>query len=342
VRRAATAATIALALLAGAAAEAAAPKTDIVVLRNGDRLTCEVTQMRQGKLQVKTDDAGTISIEWDKVTSVTTADLYEVTLRDGAQLLGRLRPGAVGRTLAVEGIGGTASPAMSEVASFEHIKKTFWSRIDGSFDLGGSYTKSSGVAELGLNADARYRRPQYAVAAKLSMNLTHQSEESDTTRYTASTTYSRYRGAWIVSTLGLVEGNRDLGFTFRGTAAESIGHYAVRGPHAELLFGGGMALGRETPVDASQVTNVDALAVASFSFFTYDYPTTRIDVTLLTFPSLDDPGRIRLNADAKLKREIFHDFFVSFSGYDSYDNRPKSVSAQRNDLGLSLSFGWSF
>jgi uncharacterized protein DUF481 len=341
VRRSAIAA-IALVLLLAGSGTALAARTDVVVLRNGDRFTCEVVEMRQGKLEIKTDDAGTISIEWDKIASVTTADQYEVTLRTGSQLLGRLRPGATGRALAVEGIGGISSPAMDDVASFEHIKKTFWSRIDGSFDLGGSYTRSSGVAELALNADARYRRPQYAVAAKLSTNLTHQEAESDTVRYTASTTYSRYRGPWIVSSLGLFEGNRDLGFTFRGTFAESIGRYTLRGPHAEMLITGGMALGREIPIDADQVTNVDALVATTFSFFTYDYPTTRIDVSLLTFPSLDDPGRVRLNGDVKFKREIFKDFYVSFSGYDTYDNRPKSVSAKQNDLGVSLSFGWTF
>jgi len=62
----------AMALLLGASTPALAAKTDIIVLRNGDRLTGEVTQMRQGKLQVKTDDAGTLSIEWDKIAAITT------------------------------------------------------------------------------------------------------------------------------------------------------------------------------------------------------------------------------------------------------------------------------
>ena len=341
-RRAATAATIALALLAGVSTDAAAAKTDVVVLRNGDRLTCEVTQMRQGKLQVKTDDAGTISIEWDKIASVTTVDQYEVTLRDGSQLLGRLRPGTAGRTLAVEGIGGIASPAMSEVASFEQIKKTFWDRIDGSFDLGGSYTKSSGVADLAFNADARYRRPKYAMSAKLSANLTHQSAEPDNARYSLV----RYLLALPRRLDRLdarpVRRKSRPGFHVPRHARGIRRPLSRRTSHAELLVAAGMAVGRELPVDIGAVTNIDAMAAASLSVFTYDYPTTRIDLTLLSFPSLDDPGRVRLNADAKLKREIFHDFFISFSGYDTYDNRPKSASAKQNDLGVALSFGWTF
>src|SRR3954451_7242491 len=79
----------ALALIVGVAAPALAAKTDAIVLRNGDRFTGEVSQLRQGKLQVKTDDSGTLSIEWDKIAGITTAAIYDVTLSDGRHLLGR-------------------------------------------------------------------------------------------------------------------------------------------------------------------------------------------------------------------------------------------------------------
>jgi hypothetical protein len=340
--RAVRAATTALTLVLSSSATVLAARTDIVVLRNGDRLTCEVVQMRQGKLQVKTDDAGTISIEWDKIASVTTTDQYEITMRDGSQLLGRLRPGNVARTLQVEGIGGTSAPSMSDIAEFTRIKATFFQRIDGSLDLGGSYTRSSGVAELSFNAQAKYRRPKYQVATTFSTNLTHQQEVPETSRYSLATTYSRYRNAWILSTLGLFEGNRDLGFTFRGTFAESIGRYLVRASHAEFLIAGGIAAGREVPVDDPAVTNVDLLAASNLSVFTYDYPTTQLDFSLLVFPSLDDPGRVRVNADIKVKREILKDFYVSITAYDAFDNRPKSATATKNDFGGALSFGWTF
>ena len=87
-----------------------AARTDIIVLANGDRFTGEVIQMRQGKLEVKTDDAGTLSIEWDKVASVSTADQYEITLIDGTRLLGRLRPGGA-RVMQIEPLAGTGTPA---------------------------------------------------------------------------------------------------------------------------------------------------------------------------------------------------------------------------------------
>jgi len=333
----------AMALLLGASTPALAAKTDIIVLRNGDRLTGEVTQMRQGKLQVKTDDAGTLSIEWDKIAAITTAAIYDVTLRDGTHMLGRFTAAAP-RFLNLIALGGVSTTlAMDDVVSLATIKTKFLQRIDGSLDLGGSYTKSSGVGELYFSTDATYRRPSYLVALDFATNLTRQPDAAETGRYSLNTGYTRFRdNRWFVSGFGLFESNRELGFTFRGTGALSVGKYLARTNHVELLLAGGMAAGRESPVDRDMVTNVDGLITTDLSVFVYDYPNTRIDLGLLIFPSFDDPGRVRVNTNLKFKREILHDVFVSVSGYDAYDNRPKGASAQSNDFGVSLSFGWTF
>jgi hypothetical protein len=341
-RRTLRAVTALLGLLLGAPASAQAAKTDIVILRNGDHITCEIVQMRQGKLQAKTDDAGTLSIEWDKIVSITTADQYEVVLRSGATLLGRFRPGPPGSLELVAGAG--AAPAvMAEIASFTRIKATFIQRIDGSFDLGGSYTKSSGVAELYLDSDATFRRPSYSYGVTFATNQTRQPEADDTSRYSLTGSYTRYRGGrWLVSGTSYFEGNRELGFTFRGTGALSVGRYLAQRSHVEWLLGGGFAAGREKPVDQPSVTNVDTLIASTLSVFAYDYPSTRLDITTVVFPSLADPGRVRFNANGKAKRELFKDFYVSLGAYGAFDNRPKAATASQSDFGGSLSFGWSF
>jgi len=335
---------VAAAALLGTAVSAWAARTDVIVLGSGDRFTGEVLQMQHGKLQVKTDDAGTLSIKWDKVASVTTAAAYDVTMRDSRRLLGRLRPGAAAGALELVADDGTVTAIpMAEIVWFAEIKTSFFARIDGSFDLGGSYTKSSGVADLAFTFDAKYRRPSSTYGASLSSNVTHQKEVPTTTRYSMQFDYVHFLvRQWFISPLALFESNKDLGFTFRGSGALTVGRYLLQTPRAEFVLAGGFSAGREHPVDAPTVTNIDALATTKFSLFTYDFPTTRIDLGVLMFPSLDDPGRVRLNANGKVKREIFKDFYVSVSAYDSFDNRPKAANARTNDFGGSLSFGWTF
>lgn len=341
--RAAGIASLPIVLLALSAPCAWAARTDVIVLRNSDRLTGEVVHMRQGKLQLKTDDLGTVSIEWDDVAAVTTAEHYDVTIRDGTRLFGQLRTKSPGELEIVEAGGAAVAVAMSNVVSFTAIKATFLQRIDGSFDLGGSYTKSSGVAQVTLETEAVYRRPSYAYAASLSINFTRQPDSPDTSRYSTKLDYTRFRpNRWFVSSFGLLEGNEDLGFTFRGTGAISLGRYLWTSRRTEFLVAGGFAAGREAPVDNPTVTNVDLLVLADWSVFTYDHPTMRVDFGVLMFPSLDDPGRVRLNVDAKFRRELFRDFYFSFSAYDAFDNRPKAAEADQNDFGGSISFGWTF
>jgi hypothetical protein len=331
------------AVLLASAAAAGAAKTDIVLMRNGDRITCEVTQMRQGKLQVKTDDAGTISIEWDEIASVTTATEYDVTLRDGTRLLGRLAPGAASTVQVSAAAGTPAVVPLADIVSFTIIKKGFWHRIDGSLDLGGSYTQSSGVADVYFDTQATYRRPAFAYAASFSTTFTRQRDADNTSRNSLKLSYTRFRdNNWVASALGLFESNRELGFTFRGTGGGTVGRYLVRSKRVEALLAGGLAGGQEAPVDAPTATNVDAMAVLDVAVFSYDYPSTRLDVSVLLFPSLNDPGRVRANASLKVKRELFHDFFFNLTGYDAIDNRPPSAGARQNDFGTSVSFGWTF
>jgi hypothetical protein len=330
-------------LLLAASSVALAARTDVIVLTNGDRVTGEVVHMRKGKLQVKTDDMGSLSIEWDKVAALTTAERYDVTMRDGLRLLGRISPGPPGTLGVVADDESVTTMRMAEVASLDAIKTTFWQRIDGSIDLGGSYTQSSGVAQLSLEAQTTYRRPSFAYATSLSMNLTRQPDAPETSRYSLNLDYTRFRSnGWLFSTLGLFEGNEELGFTFRGTGAISVGRYLLRSGHVEFLTAGGLAVGREVPVEEPSATNVDGLIAVDASVFAYDYPTRSISLRMLVFPSFDDLGRVRVNANGRYKRELFRDFYFALSAYNAFDNRPKAETAGQNDFGGSVSFGWTF
>ena len=47
-----------------------AQKIDTVTFFNGDRAVCEIINLQQGKLTIKTVAMGTISVEWRKVSNV--------------------------------------------------------------------------------------------------------------------------------------------------------------------------------------------------------------------------------------------------------------------------------
>src|SRR5262245_15960679 len=133
-------------------------RTDLVTLANGDRITGEVVHLDRGILEFKTDNAGTLYLEWDKLASLVTTRLVEVTTTDGRSFLGSLSHSSSG-SIAVASTDSTAQLTITDVAEITTIGRSFWRKLDGSFDVGFSYTRSSGVAQLNLNSDTIYRQP---------------------------------------------------------------------------------------------------------------------------------------------------------------------------------------
>src|SRR5262245_12101540 len=158
IRQALLACLITLSLSAPAAAQT---RTDVVTLANGDRITGEVVRLERGRLEFKTDDAGTLYLEWDKLLSVVaTTRVVEVVTRDGRRFLGSLTRGT-DRFLSLASIEGATSLAMNYVTLITPIGRTFWKKLDGSIDAGFSYTRSSGVAQLNVNSDTVYHGPGF-------------------------------------------------------------------------------------------------------------------------------------------------------------------------------------
>ena len=126
---------LALLLLSVAAATWADPKTDIVVLENGDQVTCEIQSLTRGKLRVKTDDMGTIDIEWDKIASLTGKGLFEIEDLGGHLYHGPLETVSE-RGLRVTTTTGTETVPLPSVVRIMMIKARFWKRLSGSVDVG--------------------------------------------------------------------------------------------------------------------------------------------------------------------------------------------------------------
>ena len=124
-----------------------ASKTDIVTLLNGDKITCEIKELRAGKLRVKTDDMGTVYIEWEKIASVRARQKFEVELQFGSLYYGSLGLAEDPRKMTVTGDSLKFELFRAYVVHLTPIKDTFLDRLDGSINLGADYTKASEVLQ---------------------------------------------------------------------------------------------------------------------------------------------------------------------------------------------------
>jgi len=330
-------------MTAGHSVAVAAEKVDVIVLQNGTRVVGEVRSMTRGRLEVKTDDMGTLQIEWGNVVQVTAPEMFEVEDMRGRLRFGSLRPSADGSRLEVANIEGGQPLPLAEVSRIQLVKAQFWDRISGSLDVGASYTSASELLQFDLDAEMRFRRPKFETSAKADGVFTRQPEVEDTQRGSLMITYRRlFSSGQRVFAQGALEKNRELGYDVRSSVAGGWARYLARNARNELVGGGGLALNREVPVDGESTTNVEAVLGFSYANFAYDFPNTDIQVGANAYLGLSQWGRYRLEASAKISREVLKDFYIGAKGYESYDSEPATQGAQRNDWGLTLTLGLRF
>jgi hypothetical protein len=327
-----------------AAVPAAAQKTDIVVLLRGDRLTCEIDRLERGRLVVKTDDLGTVYVEWDKVREVTAAASFEIDDQDGNRYLGALSPGAAEGEMTVTTIIGPIALPMRSVVGMQRIGAGFWQRIDGSIDLGASYTSSSDLLKIDASAAATYRQPRWEMTIAGESSITRQPDADETRRNEGSLQYLKtLRSArWVALAQGEVSQNVELGYDLRTAVAGGVGRYLLKRSRDGLVAGGALSVNREWPVDGEERSNTEAVGMITYDRATYDFPRTEIHAGTAVLPSLSDTGRVRADVDLSFSRELFRDLFLKISFYERYDNRPPTEGAAHHDYGTTLSFGWSF
>jgi hypothetical protein len=313
----------------------------VVRLANGDRVTGEIVDLERGRLELKTDDAGTIEFEWDNIASVESTRQFEIETSDGRRMLGALQP-AVGRLIRVVSADGDVTLSMGVVTTLHPIGANFWKRLDGSFNLGYSYTRSSGIGQLSLNTDSTFRRPSFLVTLVVSGTLTEQPGVDKDDRGALNLGYVRFRGRWLVGGGGSFENNESLGIVLRSQVGGMVGRRLVNTNRAQLQLAGGMVVNNEEGVDVPNTQNLEGLASFRSSFFTYDGAKTNFSTSLDYYPSLSNWGRQRLQFDCSLTQTLWKDFAFSINVFDTFDSAPPDPAAARNDAGVVTSIGWTY
>jgi hypothetical protein len=122
----------------------AADKVDVIHLKNGDRLTCEIKKLDRSILTIGTDPLGNASVHWGEVVDLTSPRKFDVQLASGEHDLGSLLTsprleGGSNTTLAladvirlapIGGASGVVSTALSTPDSAS--RKPIWRRTQAS------------------------------------------------------------------------------------------------------------------------------------------------------------------------------------------------------------------
>jgi hypothetical protein len=332
------------ALLASAAAHA--EKTDVVILKNGDRLTGEVAALRRGLLEFKTDTMGTVQIEWEQVARLESQLLYEVDLESGARHFGRLQAAAEAGTLSVRGNEGAAAqlpvPETIRITPLD-TSGSIGNLLDGYLDFGFSYSKATAVNQLSFGAGVSRRNFDRLMSLDFSL-VESDAPETDgaTTSFLTGEVRNFLGNRKFWSGFGRLEQNDSLGLDLRVLAGAGVGRYLIQSSRREFAGMLGLAATRENFADGQEDESLEGLVGIQYESFRFHAPEWRLSAGLVVFPSFTVGGRVRTATTLKLRYEIFSDMFAQLSLSHAYDSKPQSVGAEKSDYTLTTSLGYSF
>jgi len=323
-----------------------AAKTDVVVLRNGDRITCEVKKLERGILTAKTDYMGTVYIEWEDVAEVISNQDLQLETMSGARYLGQLRAPDKAETVLVASEGSEVGLRLERVVDMAPIKRTFWEQLDGSLKAGYTFTKATDVQQFSLSAEARQRTSERSTSLSTSNMISRtkgdtnsRSSKADLTLDATKFMADRWERDFVVS----LQRNDELGIALRGLAGMGLARNLVQTNFSKFTAGAGLAANLERAVSGGEDReNLEAIGHVRYERFRYSSPKIDLTADFVVFPSLTESGRFRSEVDIQFRQELITDFFWDLSLYYSHDSKPPDTASAKSDYGLVTSLGWSF
>ena len=321
----------------------AAPKTDIIHMKNGDRVTGEIKRLLRGKLELKTDHMGTILIEWSDIQEVVSTTSQAVELANGTRFFGPLEKPKNEDMVRIETDEGAVGVNSLDIIAMYPVEAGFWDRLDISAKLGFSWDKSSKVGKINLGLEAILRDPRFISRATFDTEITTQENEDTTKRAVLTGNHMRFLpDKRFRSFFGSAEQNDELGLDLRVLAGAGYGWIPVRSQRTLLSMLLGLDVNYEIPTTGDGETNVELVGTLMYDYFLYAHPERHFRVDFSIYPSITQSGRYRMSLNTTFKVELFRDLYWDLSAYFSYDNKPLAVNAATSDYGVTTSFGYKF
>jgi hypothetical protein len=335
--------------LGAAPAHAQRDKTDVILLKNGDRVTGEIQNLEYGLLRLETDDMGTINIEWSAIASIDSRYVFDVQLAGGIRHSGVIATSDDGSELIIRDEGSGQSVALASVVRIEELETGFWQRVSGSMSVGFNYTKSTGIRTGNINISSQYQGEQVKATLDISASETSSPDTEPSARENIVSTvqFQRERPSFLML-LNSLERNDELGIDARLTTGAGLARYYGQDQDSEIMLFAGVVANQEwTNDDAEELQedesqqSLEGVLGASWRIFRFNDPEISLASTAYLYPSLTESGRYRGSLDVSLRREFFSDFFFDISFYESYDSDPPS-GGETTDYGVVTSLGYKF
>jgi Protein of unknown function, DUF481 len=326
--------------------------TDVIVMKNGDRFTCEIKGLSGGVLSVKLNYVdGTIAVQWSQVAHLESNRLFLVKTESGAVYTGRVSTSGTSDDPPIEIEIAEAPGKEVEVAQRKIIKLSqtsdgFWHRFDGSLNTGFLYSKGNESVQYNLSSQVAYTRERWSSQLNFNSSFASNSDSNLTTRNQTDINISRllrWNNWFYAGTASFLQSSVQE-INLQTTLGGGVGRYLKNTNRASIAVIGGFGwqnvnYGQNTVDQRIQNTAVGFVAT---EIKVFKFKKTNLNISASLIPAISDAGRLHFNTNAVYYIKLVNDLSWNFSFYGSWDTRPPAIfpkSDYGTSSGLSLTFG---
>jgi hypothetical protein len=321
--------------------------TDVIVMKNGDRLTGEIKGLRSGVLYMSMNYIlGTSSVQWSQVARLESKQLFLVKTEDGSVFTGELSTTdtASGRPMEIVVVESAEKEVLSSrrVVEMDTTSSKFFQRFNGNINTGTTYSKGNQSTQYNLSSAVNYPRERWAAQASYDSNLTGSTGVKASTRNQLD--FDVYRllrwDNWYYEGLGGFLQSSEQGIIHQTTFGGGIGRYLKNTNSAKISLIGGF-VGQNTIYEENIVSQTlgSVLIGANLQFFRFNKTNGSVQAALT--PVVSEPGRVKFNMNAAYYIKVKGNISWNVSFYGNWDNRPPTTLSG-SDYGSSSGLSWTF
>jgi hypothetical protein len=325
--------------------------TDVIVMKNGDRMTGEIKALSAGVLSVKLKYVqGTIGVQWSEVARLESDQLFLVKTESGTVYTGKLSTGGTPGERAVS-IEVAVAPekeveiSQAQLVQLDQTAVGFWQRFNGAINTGILYSKGNESTQYNISSLVDYSRERWSAQASQNSSLSSSSGASVATRNQEDVSVMRLLpwNNWFYLGSGDFLQSSVQGIDLQTTLGGGIGRYLRNSNRASLYILGGLAWqnAQYRGDTAGQGAQNGAAGLVTAELKIFRFKKTDLDISAVVLPGISEAGRVRATTNASYYIKLFSDLSWNFSFYGNWDNQPPPTLSG-SDYGTSSGFSWTF
>jgi len=325
--------------------------TDVMVMKNGDRMTCQIKGLGADVLYVSLPYViQTLSVDWSKVERLESKQLFIVKMEDGSVYSGTLNTAETpaGRPMKIQVAETPEKKVVLDSSRIVEVAETspkFLQRFTGGLNFGVTYSKGNQSTQYNLSSLVAYPRERWAAQLALSSNLSSSSGVTASTRNQLALTALHLLpwNDYFYGGLGGFLQSAEQGINRQTTLGGGIGRYLKNTNRTTISVLGGFAW-QNTSYNQSTVpigTQHVAAGLIAADVKLFRFNKTNLNLTATLLPALSEPGRVYFNTNASYYIKIIGNLSWNISVYGNWDNHPPA-NLPGSDYGSSSGLSWTF